>query len=125
MCISNIGTIELKGMQFFAYHGVFPEEREKGNDFVVDLCCKYDISAAMGSDNLADTLNYAAVYNLISEQMAIPSNLLEHVAGRIASEIEREFPEILHFSISIAKQNPPVQGKVECSRITVIGGSEE
>ena len=56
MCISNIGTIELEGMQFFAFHGVLLK-REEGNLFIVDFKGKYDISAAM-VPMTSDTLDY-------------------------------------------------------------------
>jgi dihydroneopterin aldolase len=125
MCISDIGTIELEGMQFFAFHGVLPEEREEGNLFIVDFKGKYDISASMDSDELADTLDYGKIHHIVASEMEIPSKLLEHVAGRIARRIEREFPDIISFSISVAKQNPPVEGRAEWSRVTVSGGREE
>ena len=37
MRISDIGIIELTGMEFHAYHGCFEKEREEGNLFVVDF----------------------------------------------------------------------------------------
>jgi dihydroneopterin aldolase len=112
-------------MQFFAFHGVLPEEREEGNLFIVDFKGKYDIFAAMDSDELADTLDYGKIHHIVASEMEIPSKLLEHVAGRIARRIEREFPKIISFSISVAKQNPPVEGRAEWSRVTVSGGREE
>jgi len=112
-------------MQFFAFHGVLPEERTEGNLFIVDFKCKYDISAAMDSDELPDTLDYGKIHHIVASEMEIPSKLLEHVAGRIARRIEREFPKIISFSISVAKQNPPVQGRAEWSRITVSGGKDK
>lgn len=122
MCISNLGAIEIEGMQFFAFHGVLPEERAEGNLFLVDFKCRYDISGAMRSDDLSDTLDYSGIHHIVAEEMAVPSKLLEHVAGRIARRIDREHPEIPWFSLSVSKQNPPVQGRAEWSRVTVEGG---
>ncbi len=78
-----MNAIELKGMTFFAYHGAMEQERKVGNSFVVDLHLFLDLTPAATSDNLEDTVNYASVYELVKEEMAIPSNLLEHAAGRI------------------------------------------
>ena len=98
MRISNLGSISLEAMQFMAYHGVLPEEREEGNLFLVDFKCTYDIGKAMISDDLADTLDYGHIHAIVAEEMAVPSNLLEHVAGRIASRISAEHPEIVWFA---------------------------
>ena len=125
MRISNLGSISLEAMQFMAYHGVLPEEREEGNLFLVDFKCTYDIGKAMTSDDLTDTLDYGHIHAIVAEEMAVPSNLLEHVAGRIASRIAAEHPEIVSFAVTVSKQNPPVQGRAEWSRVTVEGGKAE
>jgi len=113
------GTIQLNGMKFRACHGCLPSERRDGNDFVVDFSCEYDLGPASVSDNLDDTLNYAVIYDIVAAQMAIPSKLLEHVAGRIVRVIQNRFPELQHMRVSIAKLNPPVDGPVAESRITI------
>ena len=75
--------IELEKMRFYAYHGVMPQETKEGNDFVVDLILTAPLEQAVKSDELDDTINYAAVYAVVKEQMDIPSKLIEHAAGRI------------------------------------------
>ena len=54
-------TIRIKGLEIFAYHGVNPEEKENGQRFVLDLAMTADLSRAAQSDDLRDTVNYAAV----------------------------------------------------------------
>ena len=90
MCVSNFGQIELDSMQFVSFHGLLPKEKSEGNLFLVDFKCRYDISAAMASDNIDDTLDYSKIHSIVAEEMAIPSDLLEHVAGRIARRIEKD-----------------------------------
>ena len=85
MNMKKIGKIELCGMKFFAHHGCFHEEKVIGNYFIVDFAVWTDVSAAAGSDNLDDTLSYQLVYDIVKERMAVPTNLSEHVAGRIMS----------------------------------------
>jgi 7,8-dihydroneopterin aldolase/epimerase/oxygenase len=108
-----MGTISIEGMEFFAYHGCFKEEQIIGTRFTVDLFMETDTLQAELTDNLAVTVNYQAVYGLVAEEMAIKSNLLEHVAHRILDRIGREFPQITSSRIKISKMNPPVGGKVE------------
>lgn len=112
------GLLEIEGMEFYAYHGCLEKEKTEGNTFVVDFQAIIDVMAAVCSDNLDDTLNYAVVYDLIASEMAIGSNLIEHVAGRIVKAIEAKFPD-LDFSLRLSKKNPPVNGKTSWSRITL------
>lgn len=115
----NIGTIELEGMEFKAYHGCLEREKVVGNDFVVDFRGEMDMSAAAESDDLRDAVNYAEIYEVIKEEMAKPSNLLEHVTGRIVKALEEKFPQFISFSVRVSKKRPPVSGVVQWSRITM------
>ncbi len=114
-----MGIIELEGMEFKAYHGCLESERREGNLFVVDFRGEMDLEAASLSDDLADTLNYAEIYDIVAEEMMQPSKLLEHVAGRIVRRIEAAFPCLNDFSIRVSKRNPPVSGLASWSRITL------
>jgi dihydroneopterin aldolase len=100
--------IELKGIKFHAYHGVMEQERKVGNTYTVDLKLFLDLSEAVVSDQLKNTVNYAEVWECIRKEMIIPSCLLEHVAGRIIYRIKNEFPSIQTIEIRLAKKNPPV-----------------
>ena len=86
--------IILKGMHFFAYHGLLPQEAVVGNEYVVTLTLSVDISKAMQTDNVHDTVNYAEVYQVVKVEMQQRSNLLEYVAGRIAHRILHDFPSL-------------------------------
>lgn len=106
--------IELRGLAFYAYHGVLPEERQRGNNFVVDLTIEADISKAISTDDLDDTVNYAAVYDVVKREMNVPSMLLEHVCGRIATALLEEFGMLLRVSVCVVKKNPPIEGAGPC-----------
>ena len=123
--MNNIGTIELDGMEFRANHGCLKRERIIGNDFVIDFRGNLDMAAAMESDDLDDAVNYALIYNVVAREMAQPSNLLEHVAGRIVKALEAEFPQFVSFSVRVSKKRPPVDGIVQWSRITVYSKGNE
>ena len=120
--MERIGKIELEGMEFHAYHGCFEEERTAGNLFVVDFTGEIDMAAAVATDALADTADYGAVYSIIKREMSSPSDLLEHVAGRIVKAIESEIPAFTRFSVRVSKSNPPVGGVCAWSRVTLRGG---
>lgn len=67
------GKIALRGMLFHSFHGVHQFERERGNDFRIDLVFEADLSRAAMSDNLSDTLDYEEVYRVVSDVMQTPS----------------------------------------------------
>ncbi|MCE5178308.1 MAG: dihydroneopterin aldolase [Porphyromonadaceae bacterium] len=112
-------TIELTNMRFYAYHGVLPQERETGNVFIVNITLEADLAAACESDDVYDTINYANVFSLVKKEMEQPSNLLEHVAGRIIESLIAEFPQISIVRVSVAKMNPPVDGEMEKAAIVL------
>lgn len=113
-----MNRIELKDMEFFSRHGCFEEERIIGNRFVVNLCVEGDFSSAASSDDLADAVNYQALYDIVKEQMEIPSNLLENVAKRICGKIKEAFPALSLVRVTIDKINPPLGGKLYASSVT-------
>lgn len=117
-----MGILEINDMIFFARHGCFAQERTIGNKFVVNFRGKTDMTGAAASDRLEDAVNYQLIYNVIREEMEIPSNLLEHVCGRILKRLEQQFPALVSGEISIAKLNPPIGGQVGAFKCTMSYG---
>lgn len=100
--------ITLREVRFHAFHGVMPQERKVGADFTVTLRVKADLSRPVFSDDVADTLNYAALYDILKREFAQPSRLLEHVAGRIGQAVFGSFPQVQAVDITLTKLNPPM-----------------
>ena len=100
--------IYLDDIRFYAYHGVMEQERQVGGEYLVSLAIETDLSEAVHTDELADTVNYAALYALIEREMPVPSKLLEHVAGRIGQRSLEEFDKIATLTVRVTKQNPPI-----------------
>lgn len=100
--------IHLKGLKFYAYHGVFDQEHRVGAEYSVDLRLKTDFSQAAETDELEGTVNYGEVFQAVKAEMMIPSKLLEHVAGRIAQRLLHDFPTVEEVRIAVYKQNPPM-----------------
>ena len=102
--------IFLKDVRFHAYHGVLPQENEVGTDFLVSARAALDVKAAIEHDMVEVTLDYGVLYNIIKDEMAVTSQLVEHVAGRIARRVFDTFPQVKAFDLSITKLNPPFGG---------------
>lgn len=112
--------IYLRNVRFHAFHGVLQQEGIVGNDYLVNLVLDYDFSSAMKTDDLQGTLNYAEVYQKVREEMAVPSKLLEHVAGRIVHRLFSDFPEIQKLQLSITKVNPPMGADSDGAGVEVV-----
>jgi dihydroneopterin aldolase len=111
------GRIGLEGLEFHAFHGVYPHERESGNWFEVDIAVDTDFSDAAKTDELAGTVDYEALYRIVKEEMIKPSKLLETVGEHIVAEVLRQFSKVNHVELKISKINPPIGGK--CRKATV------
>jgi len=108
MCDILSSYVFVDGMKMHAYHGVLPQERLTGNDYTVSVRAGYDVRLATESDDVADTLNYAAIYEVVRCEMGVSSQLVEHVAARIGKSLFRRFPDISSLDITIVKHNPPM-----------------
>ena len=106
-------------MHFYAYHGVMEQERRVGGEYLVSLSVDADLSTAVVSDSVEDTVNYAALYEVVTHEMAQPSKLLEHVAGRIGSRVLEAFPLVEGLRISITKCNPPMGADSRGASVTL------
>ena len=100
--------IELQDVRFHAFHGVMTQEGRVGADFLVSVRVGIAFEKAMQSDDVEDTLNYAELYQLVQREMAVPSKLLEHVAGRIVKAIGKDFPDVTSIDLKLTKLNPPM-----------------
>ena len=116
--------ITLHEMRFYAYHGVFPQEQRVGNQFVVELTFWADVAGSVRSDELEETISYADVYEVVKAEMAIPSQLLEHVVGRISRRLFEDFPRLSRLSLTLSKRNPPFPGEVRSASFTLEASRE-
>lgn len=107
-----MGLIQIEGMEFYAFHGHYKEERIVGNRFLVDLTIETDMDTPMESDNLKDAVNYQEAYETIRAEMEKKSYLLEHIAGRILDSLFTRLPGINKATVKVSKMNPPVGGKI-------------
>lgn len=112
-----MGTIKLKNIRTFSYHGCLVEEGKIGSDYLVDLEVKTDLRKSALSDDLNDTVDYVHLNKIIVEEMAIRSKLLEHVAHRIIVRTFNEIPSVSRIKIAVSKINPPIGGDV--AKVTI------
>jgi len=107
-----LGSIKLKNIRVFAYHGCLAEEGKIGSDYRVDLKVKGDLSHSAKTDALADTIDYVHLNRIVKEEMAIRSKLLETVAERILKRVLEEILLVQKVKVEVSKINPPIGGNV-------------
>lgn len=112
-----MGTIKLKNIRTFSYHGCLVEEGKIGSDYSVDFEVKTDLRKSCNSDDLADTVDYVLLNRIVVEEMEIRAHLLEHVAHRIIVRAFSEIPSISRIKVGVSKLNPPIGGDVEAVTI--------
>ena len=112
-----MAVISLEGLEFFAFHGAYPEEQKNGNKFQVDVSLEVDCSLPAQTDNLQDSTDYVRIFQIVEKEMAIRSNLLEHLARRMVEKIRADFPKIITCTVKVSKMDPPIGGK--CAKVSI------
>ena len=105
--------LSLLGMRFEARHGILPQEQLNPQRFEVDLILHTDLDPAARSDDLARTVNYAEVFDLVQEIVTGPSfGLIEALAGAIADAVlaATDATIVSGVEVRVRKPDAPIQG---------------
>lgn len=113
-------TIGLTGLRVRGHHGVLPEERRDGQDFVVDVVLTVDTRAAAASDELGETVDYG----VLAERLAAvvsgqPVNLLETLAARLA-EVCVADERVISAKVTVHKPSAPIPLAFDDVSVTVV-----
>ena len=108
-----MGTIRVKDIKLYAYHGCMEEEGKIGSDYVVNVKLKTNLDKSVQTDRLEDTVDYVAIFNIVKEEMGVRAKLLEVVVRRIIDRVMKEHQTVMMVRVNVAKKNPPIGGEVE------------
>ncbi|MDR2912417.1 MAG: dihydroneopterin aldolase [Alistipes sp.] len=111
-------TVKIEQMEFRAAHGCYDVEQRVGGNFTVDIALEIKDDGAAEADDIARTVNYVEVYEIVREQMAIPSRIIENAAARIAEAVKQRFPQVVSVEVTLAKLAPPMGGKAAKVSVT-------
>jgi dihydroneopterin aldolase len=111
--------IALTGLRVRGHHGVLPEERRDGQEFVVDAVLSFDTRAAAASDDLSATVDYGA----LAARLALvvsgePVNLIETLAARLA-EVCLADPRVISARVTVHKPSAPIPLTFDDVAVTV------
>jgi 7,8-dihydroneopterin aldolase/epimerase/oxygenase len=115
--------IEVNSIKLYAFHGCLEEEARIGGHYTVDVCMKTDFSKAAASDELAETIDYVQVNQIVTEEMAIRSKLIEHVGQRIVNRLQQEVQQLEAVRVKVVKICPPINGDVQNVAIIIEDGN--
>lgn len=115
--------IALRGMRFMGRHGVQLEERMEPQPFEVDVTVAADLAAAVASDELDDTVDYAAIFDQVRARVEADSyRLIEALAGAIAADVLEAHPRAGRVEVRVRKPNAPLPGTFDTVEATVRRG---
>ena len=106
--------IIIKGLKLFAYHGVNPEEKENGQNFILDITAELDADVAKKSDDINDTVSYAKIIKTVRAVFTAESyDLIETAANKVSQEIMDTYPAIQKVTVLLMKPEAPINADFE------------
>jgi len=113
-------NITLRQMQFYGYHGLFPEENKLGQRFIVDVQLFLSLEKAGKSDQMNDSIDYGKVYEVVQAIVEGEAmHLIEAVAEKIAGQLLGEFALLQALQVKVIKPDPPIQGHYESVSVEI------
>jgi dihydroneopterin aldolase len=110
-------TVSLQGLRIFGHHGVHPEEREAGQDFLFDV--DLEVGDRGASDRLEDAVDYVSVARTVREVSAAKTySLLEALAIAVADEMRERF-DVERATVRITKPAVMPAGLEGTASVTV------
>jgi dihydroneopterin aldolase len=115
-----LDVIRLKGLRFFGYHGVYEEEKTKGQEFIIDVEIFTPTQGAGSSDVLSQTVNYAEVYKQIKDIVENQRfDLIEALAQKIADTIKSSYEAVNEVIVKVKKPQAPIGGPMDYVEIEI------
>ena len=111
-------NITVEGIKVYAFHGCLEEEEKIGGNYIVDVFIETDFTEAAQHDELNQTVDYVWVNQVVKEEMAIRSKLIESVGQRIINSLKSK-NHIAKYKVVIRKLNPPINGDVDSVSISI------
>lgn len=106
--------IIIKGLKIFAYHGVNPEEKTDGQNFVLDITAELDTEKAYLNDNVEDTVSYAKIIKTAIAVFTEKSyDLIETAAHTVGTEIMKTYPKIEKVTVLLKKPEAPIKAEFD------------
>lgn len=114
--------IRIEKLTLFAHHGVFPQETQAGQTFVVSAVLEADTRAAGRTDDLSRSTDYGAVCQTIAETFSHTHKLIEAAAEETAHAILMAYPLVRRVELTVEKPQAPIPLEFETVSVTLRRG---
>ncbi|MDE7346192.1 MAG: dihydroneopterin aldolase [Muribaculaceae bacterium] len=105
--------IQLRDVMLYANHGVMHEESVTGNQYRVNVRLRLDAASFdADKDDLASTVSYADVFEMLRSVMADRVALIETVTVKFAQKVKDRWPHVKGGWIEIVKTVPPIPNMI-------------
>ena len=102
-------VIKIDNLKVFAYHGVFEEEKQNGQDFYVNVKLISNLKKAGMTDQLQDSTHYGEVCFQIKKTLTEQKyDLIERACEQIVEDILIHFPLIYEATVELKKPHAPI-----------------
>jgi len=115
-----MALISVEGIRIFAYHGHLPEEKKLGGHFIVNVWVTAETSEVEKTDDLNHTVDYVKIIDIVKEQMAIRSDMIEVPVKRIVDAI-LPLNKVQKVTVEVEKVQPPIDASFDKISITSQG----
>ena len=106
--------IIVKGLEMYAFHGVYADEKSNGQMFVMDIECGANLAKVCVNDNIDYTVNYAMLVDTVHRVFTANSyNTIERAAQVVCDEIFMDFPAVKTVKITLKKPDAPIKKSVD------------
>ena len=115
-----MGLITVEGIRVFGYHGHLPEEAVLGGHFIINVWVEADTDEVEKTDDLNDTVDYVKIIEIVKQQMAIRSDMIERPARRIVDAI-LPLNKVQKVTVEVEKIQPPIDATFDKISVTTEG----
>ncbi len=123
--MSSKDFISIKGLRAIGHHGLFEEERTKGQEFIVDLELHFSLKYAGQTDEISETVDYGLISLQVNKHIiGEPVNLIETLAENIAQEILQN-PKIEKVVVTVHKPHAPIAVEFSDVAVTIVRKSDD
>ena len=112
--------LQIKDLEIFAYHGLFPSEKELGQKFVISAILSYDMTKAATDLDLTASVHYGELcQQWTSWFQETTEDLIETVAYKLVERTFESYPLVQEIELELKKPWAPVHLPLDTCSVTI------
>ncbi len=112
--------LHIKDLEIFAYHGLFPSEKELGQKFIIDASLSYDMTKAATDLDLEASVHYGELCQQWTNWFqATTEDLIETVAYKLVERTFETYPIVQEIKLELKKPWAPIHLPLDTCSVTI------